>query len=265
MNIQDITLGQYAPRKSVIHALDPRTKAISSFLMMVVILTIHSMEVLGIFFIISLILFVLSRLSLALALQNLKPFFFLFFLTFFFHCIFTDGRILWKVPYLRFHITQEGVQNGLFYTFRISILIILANLLTLTTSPMSLSDAFERFLAPFKKIGVPAHELAVMMMISLRFIPILIGETDRIKKAQLSRGSRFEGNLFDKIRSIIPILVPLFLSAFRRANDLALAMDARCYRGGENRTTYHILKFKQSDGIALMIVLLICLPALFFH
>jgi energy-coupling factor transport system permease protein len=175
-------------------------------------------------------------------------------LTLFLHALLTKGKILLTIPLTQFTVTEEGLYLGFYYTFRIAVLIILASLLTLTTSPMSLTDALERFMLPFRRIGVPAHEIAMMLSISLRFVPILIAETERIRNAQLSRGACFEGNLIQKIRGIIPMIIPLFLSAFRRANDLAFAMDARCYQGGEGRSHYYRLQFKRNDAFAFFIV-----------
>jgi energy-coupling factor transport system permease protein len=260
MRIRDITLGQYAPRESIVHGLDPRTKVLSSLFFMTLLLFIHRLELLFVFFAVVLVLFRLSKLDFGLALRNLRPFLWLFLITFILHVMFTKGRILWKVPAVSLYITEEGITRGLFYTFRIGILVMLASLLTLTTSPMSLTDAIERFLSPFRFIGVPAHEIAMMLSISLRFIPILIDEAERIRKAQISRGSRFVGSIVSKIRSVVPLIIPLFLSTFRRANDLALAMDARCYQGGGKRTSYHVLRFGRNDMMALLAVLFFGFP-----
>ena len=218
------------------------------------------MEVIALFVLAVPVLFIVSKLGLALVLRNCRAFWGLFLLTFLIHGLFTPGKILFKMPMVPVFITQEGVYLGIVYMIRIGILIVLANLLTLTTSPMSLTDAIERFLAPFRRIGVPAHEIAMMLSISLRFIPILIDEAERIRKAQVSRGSQFDGNIFNKLRSIVPLIIPLFLSTFRRAHDLALAMDARCYQGGERRTNYYILRFRRIDGIALLTVFLFSIP-----
>lgn len=264
VRIQDITIGQYAPRESIVHRLDPRTKMLSSLFLMILLLITRRMEFLIIFFVALLFLFVMSKLSLGLALRNLRPFIWLFLLTFFLHGIFTKGRILWELPYLRIAITEEGIYKGLFYSFRIGILVTLASFLTLTTSPMSLTDAIERFLSPFRRL-VPTNEIAMMMSISLRFIPIIIDEAERIRKTQISRGGCFEGNILRRIRNIVSLIIPLFLSTFRRANDLALAMDARCYSGGDTRTSYHILQFRNTDMIALFIVFLLGFPAIFIR
>jgi energy-coupling factor transport system permease protein len=232
---------------------------------MILILLIKRLELLIVFFLLVLSIFSLSRLTFRLALKNLKPFLWLFILTFVLHGFFSEGKIIWRVPYIKATITDEGILTGLFYTFRIAILIILANLLTLTTSPMSLTDAIGRFLSPWKRLGLPAHEIALMISISLRFIPILLDETERIKRAQISRGIHFNGNIIHKLRCVIPIIIPLFLSAFRRANDLALAMDARCYHGDQGRTSYYCLKFQLSDIVAFLSVIILIVPVVIFR
>jgi len=262
IKIQDITLGQYAPGDSVIHRLDPRTKVLSTLFFMTLLLITHRLEIFLLFFVLGFVFFIVSGLNPKLGLKNLRPFLWLFLLTFILNTMFTRGKILWKIPFLNVYITEEGIFQGVFYTLRIAILVILANLLTLTTSPMSLTDGIERFLSPFKRIGIRSHEIAMMLSISLRFIPILIEEADRIRKAQISRGGSFEGNILEKIKSIVPLVVPLFLSTFRRADDLALAMDARCYRGGEGRTNYNILRFRWIDGVVLLGVFLMGLPVI---
>ncbi len=215
-----------------------------------------------IFFCCVLLLYRLSRLRIILALKNLRPFVWLFLITVLLHLFFTKGTAFVEVPLLHIQIAvaQDGLVRGLYYILRIATFVVIAALLTLTTSPMALTDAIESFLRPFRCIGVPAHEIAMMLSISLRFIPILIDEADRIQKAQMSRGSRFDGKLIQRIKNIFPIIIPLFLSTFRRANDLALAMDARCYRGGEGRSSLYELKYRWPDGVAVLIVLLIGIP-----
>jgi energy-coupling factor transport system permease protein len=260
--MKDITLGQYALRESMIHRLDPRTKVLSSLFFMLCVFFIHRLDVSIIMMILSLIAFRLAKLNTDLLVKNLRAFWVLFVLTFFVHVLFTPGRILWHVPGVRLYITEEGFHFGVFYSLRLGILISLANLLTLTTSPMDMTDALEKFLKPFRRLGVPSHEIGMMFSISLRFIPILIDEAERIRKAQLSRGARHEGSIVQKVRSIVPLIIPLFLSAFRRAHDLALAMDARCYQGSANRTSYYLLKFRKIDKLAFLTVLLVGLPIL---
>ncbi len=247
MPIQDITLGQFAPRNSFIHRLDPRTKLIFSFLFTGVLFFLRSPLFLILFFFGVCILYRFSKLQPTLALRNLRPFLWLFVLTVFLHAFFSEGIPLWRIPGTHITVYKEGLSRGMFYSMRMANLMILAGWYTLTVSPMSFADSLEKMLSPFRRIGVPAHEIAMMMSISLRFIPILVEETERIHNAQMSRGVRFSGNPVEKIRNTIPILIPLFVSSFHRANDLAFAMDSRCYRGGENRTTYLILRMKASD------------------
>lgn len=251
-----LTLGRYAPRDSIIHRLDPRTKMLSLFCLMGLAFFIVGLDMLLAFGLLLCALYPVARISLKLLFGNIRSFFWLLFLTFVLHGFFTEGRVLFSVPLplYGFDCTLEGLRNGLFYGLRIILLISMANLLTLTTTPMSLTDGLEKLLNPFRKLGLPAHEIAMMMSISMRFIPILLEESERIQKAQMSRGADFDGPLLVKIKSIIPILVPLFVSAFRKANDLALAMDARCYRGGINRSSYQILSFESADYVCFLTV-----------
>lgn len=248
MPIQDITLGQFAPRNSFVHRLDPRTKLAFSFLFMTILFFIRSSFFLTLFFLGMCILYRFSKLQPALALRNLRPFLWLFVLTVFLHAFFSEGVPFWTIRGTPVALSKDGLFRGVFFSLRIADLMVLAGWYTLTTSPMSFADSLEKLLTPFRKIGVPAHEIAMMMSISLRFIPILLEEIQRIQNAQMSRGVRFSGNPVEKIRNAVPVLIPLFVSSFHRANDLALAMDSRCYRGGENRTAYMILRMRTGDG-----------------
>ncbi len=232
---------------------------------MVLLLFTSRIEVLFWFFIAVIVLYRVSQISISNAFGNLRAFLVLFILTFLLHGFLTSGRILFRIPYLGAVFTYEGMTRGFFYTFRICVLIVLANLLTLTTSPMSLTDAFTCFLKPFRKLGVPAHEIGMMISIALRFIPIFIDEADRIKNAQISRGARFEGNFMRKIKNISSLIIPLFVSTFRRANDLAFAMESRCYRGSEGRTSYYILRFQRNDLVAFFCMILIGVPVFLFR
>ena len=207
----------------------------------------------------SLILYRLGKLDVRIGLRNVRPFIWLFLFTLVLHMLFTPGDPLIQLSVFNLCITKQGVFQGIFYTSRIILFIVIANLLTLTTSPLALTDAIESLLTPFKRIGIPAHEIAMMMSIALRFIPILLDEADRIYKAQISRGAVIEGNLFQKLKGVIPIILPLFLSAFRKADELALAMDARCYRGGVGRTNFQVLQFKKQDVLAFAMTGLVCL------
>lgn len=258
ISIKDITLGQFAPRESFVHSLDPRTKIILCFLLITSVLFIQNILVMLAGGGLVLLIYSLAKINPGIALKNFRPFLWLFLFTFLLHCFFTPGTPLIRLPFFGLEISETGVFFGIFYSFRIVVFIVIANLLTLCTPPLELTDAIEALLKPFKRIGVPAHEIAMMMSIALRFIPILLDEADRIYKAQISRGAIIEGNIFQKLKGTIPIILPLFLSAFRKANELALAMDSRCYRGGVGRTSFHILRFGKNDGIAFGITALAC-------
>ncbi|NQT25052.1 energy-coupling factor transporter transmembrane protein EcfT [candidate division KSB1 bacterium] len=261
----DLTLGQYAPRQSFIHLLDPRTKMIILFILMGSVFFINRIECLILFLVGIILLYPVAHLRVGLAWNNIRAFFWLFLITICLHGFFTAGIPICKIPFTNWALSQEGLIRGLFYSIRMINFILLASLMTLTTSPMSLTDGLERLLNPFEKIGIPAHEIAMIMSISMRFIPILLEETERIRKAQVSRGADFEGNPIKKIQSLVPILIPLFLSAFRKANDLALAMDARCYRGGRGRTSFQKLIFTPRDGLAAGCTILFFIAILSFQ
>lgn len=250
--LRDITLGQYYPGESFIHRLDPRVKIIATFLFIFELFLIT--EFIQYIWIILFLGMVIggSRVPLKFMFKGLKPLMVIIILTFSINIFLTKGEVLYALGPLK--ITREGVHQALFMGSRLIFLIIGSSVLTLTTKPIKLTDGIEKLLNPFKKIGVPAHELAMMMSIALRFIPTLLEETDKIMKAQMARGADFEsGNLLRRAKSLIPLLVPLFISAFRRADELAMAMEARCYRGGENRTRMHELSFSMKDGIAFLI------------
>ncbi|HDQ45246.1 MAG TPA: energy-coupling factor transporter transmembrane protein EcfT [bacterium] len=260
-----LILGRYAPRDSRVHSLDPRTKMIALCFLMGLTFLIRRADLLILYTVPVLLIYPLSGLSARLAFGSIRPFMWLLLFTVFLHGFLTEGRILFSLPLVRAGFTLEGLMNGLFYGFRIILLIVTANLLTLTTSPMALTDGIEKLLKPFQRFGIPAHELAMMMSISMRFIPILLEESERIQRAQMSRGARFDGGLIRKLKAMIPILIPLFVSTFRKANDLALAMDARCYRGGESRTHFQILRFGRADGWACAAVLMLVCVVLFLQ
>ena len=190
--------------------------------------------------------------------KNLRPFSWLIGLTILLHLLLTPGRLLPGFPIAGVAATEEGLQQGLFFGCRLGLLIVTATLLTLTTSPIELTDALERVLRPLKRVGLPAHELAMMMVIALRFIPTLMEEADRLRKAQLARGATFSGGVVRKLKSLVPLLVPLFVSAFRKADQLAMAMESRCYRGDQGRTTFRPLVFRARDGWAAVVVVVTC-------
>lgn len=256
--LTDITLGQYFPGNSFLHHLDPRAKILATMIFIVAIFFADSLAAYGIVTAFVVLNFVISRLPAKLILKSLKPLWIIIIFTMGIHVFSTPGEIWWQYGIL--HITKEGVYQGSLMTARLVFLIVFSSLLTYTTSPIVLTDGIEHLLNPFKRIGVPAHELAMMMTIALRFIPTLLEETNRIMKAQTARGANFtSGSLIQRGKNMIPLLVPLFVSAFRRADDLATAMEARCYRGGEGRTRMNELTYTYRDGIAMGAVLIVTL------
>ncbi len=247
--LSDITIGQYFPGNSILHRLDPRTKVVLLFFYLVLIFVCRSAASYAMLTALTVVLMLLSKVPMGTMLRSLKPLWWIILFTFVIHLFSTPGEELAKVWI--FSLTWEGIVEGFFISLRLVLLILLSSLLTFTTSPIKLTDAMEDLLSPFKRFGVPAHELAMMMTIALRFVPTLIQETDRIMKAQQSRGADFQnGSIAKRLKAFVPVLVPLFLSAFRRADDLAMAMEARCYRGGEGRTQMKALKVTSIDYVA---------------
>lgn len=259
--IRDITIGQYLYRDSFIHRLDPRTKILSSMFFMVGIFFLQDIREFGFVLLLTLGTILASKIPFEKILKGIKPILPLLFFTVLMNVFFTPGETAFRILFLRG--TQEGLYLAAFMAIRIFFLIIFTSLLTLTTSPITLTNGIEGLLGPFKKIKVPAHEIAMMMSIALRFIPTLIDETDKIMKAQKARGADFEsGNIFRKTKALVPILIPLFISAFTRADELAMAMEARGYRGDEGRTRFKELKYQLGDylilgGFILILVFLI--------
>ena len=245
--IRDITIGQYYPAESPIHKMDARLKLAITFIFIVSLFIVNSFV--GYAFVIACMALVIktSKVPLKFMLKGLKSIMIIILFTVFINLFLTRGEtVLLHVGFIT--VTLEGVLLAAKMCIRLVLLIVGSSILTLTTTPIQLTDAIEYILKPFKKIGVPAHEIAMMMTIALRFIPTLLDETDKIMKAQQARGADFDtGNLVQKAKALIPILVPLFISAFRRAEELALAMEARCYRGDENRTRMNVMKMKGSD------------------
>lgn len=253
--LKDITIGQYFPGETLVHRLDPRIKIIIVGLFITSLFFIDSFFPYG--FIIAFILGVvyISKIPLKFILKGLRPLFFIIFVTFLINVLMTKGQVLFQLGPLV--VTKEGIYQATFMALRLIFLITGTSLLTLTTSPIALTDGIEKLLSPFKKIGLPAHELAMMMTIALRFIPTLLEETDKIMKAQMARGADFEsGNILNRAKNLVPLLVPLFINAFRRADELATAMEARCYRGGDNRTRLNELKLKTIDMVTLFSMIL---------
>lgn len=253
--IRDITIGQYFPGNSVIHRLDPRVKIIATLLFIIELFIVDNFLGFAVAGVCLAIVIAVSGVPLGYIVRGLKPIIIILLFTFTLNMFMIDGHILWQWGFLK--ITTEGLRTAVFMAIRLILLIIGSSMLTLCTRPLSLTDGIERLLSPFKIIGVPAHEIAMMMTIALRFIPTLLEETDKIMKAQQARGADFEtGSLIHRAKSLIPILVPLFVSAFRIAQDLAMAMEARCYRGGEHRTRMHEMKFKGRDYVACVLLAL---------
>ena len=248
----DITLGQYYPGNSFIHRLDPRTKILSTLLLIIAVFLANSAIGYGTLCAMVLLIIAVSGLPFMLVLKSVKPLLFIIVLTLVLHALMGQGEhVLYQWKFIK--ITEEGLRLGVQMAIRLILLLMISSILTFTTSPIVLTDGIEALLRPFRVIGVPAHELAMMMTIALRFIPTLMEETDRIIKAQTARGADFSGgNLLVRAKNMLPILVPLFISAFRRADDLAIAMEARCYRGGEGRTRMHQLAYRSGDVLAFV-------------
>ncbi|MDD2955877.1 MAG: energy-coupling factor transporter transmembrane component T [Oscillospiraceae bacterium] len=253
--LKDITIGQYFPGKSVLHRLDPRVKIILTFLYIVVLFAASNPLglLIGIFFLI--VAYGVSRVPPRMILKSLKPVLPIILFTTLLNVFFIEGEILWHWAFLT--ITKEGVATAVIMSVRIACLIAGTSLLTYTTSPIALTDGLERLMGPLKKIRFPVHELAMMMTIALRFIPTLIEETDKIMSAQKARGADMEsGGLMQRAKALVPVLIPLFVSAFRRADELAMAMECRCYRGGEGRTRMKQLHVGGVDAVCTLFVLL---------
>ena len=251
--LRDITLGQYYPADSVIHKLDPRVKLFSTMIYIISLFCFRGVAALAIATVFLITVIKLSKVPFKFMVKGLKAIMILMLITAVFNLFLTPGEAL--VSVWRFTITKEGVTNAVLMAIRLTYLILGTSIMTLTTTPNQLTDGLEKALMPLSKIGVPVHAIAMMMSIALRFIPILIEETDKIMKAQMARGADFEsGNLLKKVKSMIPLLVPLFVSAFRRADDLTMAMEARCYNGGEGRTKMKSLRYEGRDRLSYLIM-----------
>ena len=250
--LRDITIGQYYPADSVLHRLDPRVKLIGTIVYIISLFVFHTWGyILGTVFLVSIIL--LSRVPFTFMVRGLKAIVILLIITMALNMLLTPGTYLFQWKF--FHISKEGVVIAVRMAIRLIYLIIGCSVMTLTTTPNKLTDGLEALGQPLKAVHVPVHEIAMMMSIALRFIPILMEETDKIMKAQLARGADFEsGNIIKKAKAMVPLLVPLFISAFRRANDLAMAMEARCYRGGNGRTKMKPLVYKKRDFVAYLVL-----------
>ena len=254
MALKDVTLGQFFPGTTVIHKLDPRVKIVLTVLYIVALFVATSYVAYAVLFVLLAVCVVLSKIKMKNILKGLKPVLFIVIITGILNLFYTPGAGEPLVAFWFFKIYPEGIRAAIFMILRITMLIISTFLLTYTTSPILLTDGLESLLGPLKAIHLPIHELAMMMTIALRFIPTLIEETDKIMSAQKARGADFEsGNLIQKAKALVPLLVPLFISAFRRADELAVAMECRCYHGGEGRTRMRKLQLASRDFIALVL------------
>ena len=245
---KDITIGQYFPGDTLVHKYDPKLKMLTMILFIASLFFVHSVFMYVPIVIYLLLIIKVAKLPVGLVLRGLKPLRWIILVTFIINLFFTPGEVKYTIGFLK--ISQAGIDLAVFMGIRLVLLVLGTSLLTYTTSPIELTDGIESLLKPFRKIGVPSHEIAMMMTIALRFIPTLIEETDKIMKAQMARGADFEsGNIAKRARNLVPLLVPLFINSFRRAEELATAMEARCYRGGDGRTKMNTTKIVKKDVV----------------
>ena len=257
MALKDITLGQYFPGTSLIHRFDPRAKILFTVLFIATIFLCKNVVSYGLTLVVLLVLIAISRVRPKVFLKGMKPIIFIVICTALLNLFYTSGTVLWSFGILK--ITEEGLWKAGFMVLRILMLIACTLLLTYTTSPIALTDGLERLLRPLKKVNFPVHELSMMMSIAPRFIPTLIQETDKIISAQKARGADFDsGGLVQKAKALIPILIPLFISSFRRAEELAIAMECRCYHGDEGRTSLRQLVMAGRDWGLLVFSIALC-------
>ena len=257
--LEKMIFGRFIPGSSFIHKLDPRAKLSFVFMFIIAVFLANNVQTYGVLLGFTLFVIFVSRIRFYFLFNGLKPILFLIAFTLIMHIFFTrEGALLLDWKFIK--IYEEGLRQGIFISVRFLVLVLMTSILTLTTSPISITDGLEELLNPFKRFKLPVHELALMMSISLRFIPTLMDETDKILKAQLARGSDIStGSIKQRIRAVIPLLVPLFVSAFKRAEDLAVAMEVRGYRGGEGRTRFRQLQwgFRDTTIMGLLAVLII--------
>ncbi len=256
--LKNITLGQYFPGDTIVHRLDPRIKILVAILFLVAVFVVRTMWGFAALAALFFVIIALAKIGPVTILRSIRPLLFIIIFTFLLNILFYNGdTIYWQWGILK--ISREGIEKAIFIAIRLILLIIATSLLTLTTSPMQLTDGMESLLKPLKKIKFPVHEMAMMMSIAMRFIPTLVEETDRIMKAQTARGAEFDsGNLLKKAKNMIPLLVPLFVGAFKRADELALAMESRCYHGDEGRTRMKVLHLCAADVWALVLMIAAC-------
>lgn len=254
--VRDITLGQFMPGRSLIHRLDPRSKILLLIAYIVFIFIAANYMALMLITLASMLVVLITRISFRMYLKSMKMILFVVILTGILNLFYGSGKVLWSWWVLQ--ITEGGVNNAVFVIVRIATLVLISSVLTFTTSPSDLTDAIERLLKPLSIFHVKVHEIAMMMTIALRFIPVLLEETDKIMNAQKARGADLEsGNIFKRVKALIPVLIPLFVSSFRRANDLAMAMECRCYNGGKGRTRMKVLHFSLADLFGLFFSLIV--------
>ena len=250
--LRDITLGQYYAVDSPVHRLDPRVKIIAVLFYIIELFLVRSFVGFGVCFGALAAVVIISKVPVRFILRGLKPVLLILMFTFFLNIFMVPGTVVWQFGFLK--VTLEGIRLAVFMSVRLILLIIGSSMLTLTTTPLQLTEGLEKLFSPLRLIKVPTHELAMTMSIALRFIPTLLEETDKIMKAQQARGADFEsGNFIKRAKALVPVLLPLFISAFRIAQDLSFAMEARCYRGGVGRTRMHEMKLRSADILALLI------------
>lgn len=263
--LEKMIFGRYIPGDSFIHRLDARAKLIFVFLFIAIVFIANSGITYGILLVFTFLIIRMSKIRLYFLINGLKPVVILIIFTFLLHLIFTrEGSVIFEWKFIK--IYEEGLRQGIFISIRFFVLVILTSILTLTTTPISITDALEALLNPLKKWKLPVHELALMMSISLRFIPTLMDETDKIMKAQMARGSDMtSGSVKERMNAIVPLLIPLFVSAFKRAEDLATAMEVRGYKGGEGRTRYRKLEWATRDTVILLTLVVLAVILLYFR
>jgi len=255
--MRDFTLGRYHAGDSLLHRLDPRTKLVCTLVLMLAVFATSSVAAISLLLALLLALYPLGRLPLRLFWSNVKVFAWLYIITFFIHLFFHPGTEIARLPLLGWAITGEGLEAGVLFTLRIVLLVSLSSLLLALTMPQDLTDGLERLLKPAARLGLPVSEGALMISIALRFVPILWDEAEKIRRAQVSRGADLDGGLIARMKKSLPMLIPLFAGALKRADDLALALEARAYQGGRGRTRMIALKYSPADGAAFALTLVL--------
>ena len=263
--MEKMIFGRYIPGNSFVHLLDPRSKLVFVFAFILVVFLANNIFTYALLLAFTLLVILMSRIRLYFLINGLKPIIILLVFTFLIHILFTrEGDVLFELGFLK--VYEEGLRQGIFISIRFLVLVFMTSILTLTTSPISITDGIEVLLNPLKKLKLPVHELALMMSIALRFIPTLMDETDKIMKAQMARGSDLSaGPIKDRVKAVVPLLVPLFVSAFKRAEDLATAMEVRGYRGGEGRTRYRQLKWDWRDTVCMLVLVVMTVVLVFYR